>query len=119
MLAGIDTASLNVVTTENSHLAAATSVGSGAADLALGLEAAASAQGLSFVPLVEEEYFLVCLSDTLEQPAVRALREVLASPAWRQVIGSRAGYAPAPSAGQVLSLTRALPWWRFRTPRSA
>jgi len=42
---------------------------------------------------------------------------VLASPAWQQATSGRAGYAPAPAAGQVLSLTRALPWWRFRTPR--
>ena len=116
---GLDPASLHIVAVENSHLAVATAVASGVADAALGLEAAARAQALSFVPLVEEEYFLVCLADALEQPAVRALREVLASPAWRQTTSGRAGYAPASNAGQVLSLTRALPWWRFRTPRRA
>lgn len=114
---GLDPAVLRTVAVENSHLAVATAVASGAADAALGLEAAARAQALGFVPLVEEEYFLVCLADALEQPAVRALREVLASPAWRQAASGRAGYAPTANAGQVLSLTRALPWWRFRTPR--
>jgi len=116
--AGVDPARLHVVTVENSHLAVATAVASGTADTALGLEAAALAQSLGFVPLVEEEYFLVCLADALEQPAVRALREVLASPAWRHLVATRAGYAIAPTAGQVLSLTRALPWWQFRTPRT-
>lgn len=115
--AGVDLERLNVVAVENSHLAVATAVAAGQADAALGLEAAAHSQGLGFVPLVDEEYFLVCLADALEQPAVRALRAVLASPAWRQACSSRAGYAVAPSAGQVLSLTRALPWWRFRSPR--
>jgi putative molybdopterin biosynthesis protein len=115
--AAVDPARLHVVAVENSHLAVATAVASGTADAALGLEAAALAQGLGFVPLVEEDYFLVCLSDALEQPAVRALREVLASAAWRQVVATRAGYAASPAAGQVLSLTRALPWWSFRTPK--
>ncbi|MBS0591872.1 MAG: helix-turn-helix transcriptional regulator [Rubrivivax sp.] len=118
LAAGLDAAaSLRVTAVENSHVAVATAVASGRADAALGLEAAARAEGLGFVPLVEEEYFLVCLADTLEQPGLRALREVLASPAWQQATSGRAGYAPAPAAGQVLSLTRALPWWRFRTPR--
>jgi putative molybdopterin biosynthesis protein len=115
--AGIDPARLAVAAVENSHLAVATAVASGQADAGLGLEAAARSEGLGFVPLIEEEYFLVCLADALEQPAVRALREVLASPAWRQAAGSRVGYATMPAAGQVLSLTRAFPWWRFRSPR--
>ena len=104
-----------MATVENSHLAVATAVASGAAAAGLGLEAAATGSALGFVPLVEEEYFLVCLADALEQPAVRALREALASAAWRDAVQARAGYAPAPAAGQVLSLTRALPWWRFRS----
>ena len=72
---------------------------------------------VSFVPLVEEDYFLVCLVDALEQPAVRSLRDALASQAWAAALASQPGYARSPSAGQVLSLTRALPWWRFRTGR--
>jgi putative molybdopterin biosynthesis protein len=112
---GLDPRQLLTATVENSHIAVAMAVASGLADAALGLEAAARVEGLGFVPLVDEEYFLVCLEDALEQPAVRALREVLSSPAWRQAVAARAGYAAAPTAGQVLSLTRALPWWRFRS----
>ncbi|CAD5374774.1 LysR family transcriptional regulator [Rubrivivax sp. A210] len=117
--AGVDLARLAVSAVENSHLAVATAVASGAAEVGLGLEAAAAASALGFVPLVEEEYFLVCLADTLEQPAVLALREALASAAWREAVQARAGYSAAPAAGQVLSLTRALPWWQFRKPRTA
>lgn len=115
---GFDATALRTTAVETTHLAVAAAVASGAADAALGLEAAARAEGLGFVPLVDEEYFFVCLADALELPAVRALREVLASPAWRQATSLRAGYAGTPAAGQVLSLTRALPWWRFRTPRA-
>ena len=109
--------SLRTSTVENSHVAVATAVAGRTADTALGLQAAAQAEGLDFLPLVLEDYFLVCLSDTLEQPAVQALRSVLASDAWAQALAGRQGYQPAPQAGQVLSLTRALPWWHFRTPR--
>lgn len=113
--AGVDIGALRVVAQENSHLAVAHAVAEGRADAALGLEAAAAALGLAFVPLIEEDYFLVCLADTLEQPAVQALRAALAAPAWADALRALPGYAPSEQAGEVLSLTRALPWWRFRS----
>ena len=99
---------------EDSHLAVAAAVASGQADAGLGIEAAARQFSLGFVPLIEEDYFLVCLQDVLEQPAVLMLREVLASQPWRATVAGLAGYSAAHS-GEVLSLTRALPWWHFRT----
>jgi putative molybdopterin biosynthesis protein len=116
---GITPDRLNVVSVENSHLAAAHAVASGRADVALGLEAAASQAGLTALPVLEEEYFLVCLADSLGQPAVEALRAAVASPAWRDAVEALPGYAVSPDAGRVLSLTRALPWWKFRAPRAA
>jgi putative molybdopterin biosynthesis protein len=110
---------LNTTAQEGSHLACAAAVASGSADAALGIEAAATRYGLGFVPLVEEDYHLVCLADALEQPAVRLLREILQSHAWRREVREVDGYACPPGAGEVLSLTRALPWWTFRTPRPA
>lgn len=112
--AGVDIAALEVVARENSHVAVAHAVAEQRADAGLGLEAAAAALGLGFVPLVEEDYFLVCLADALEQPAVRALRDALASAAWAEALHRLAGYAPSERPGEVLSLTRALSWWRFR-----
>jgi putative molybdopterin biosynthesis protein len=98
---------------EDSHLAVAAAVASGSADAGIGIEAAALRYGVGFIPLVEEDYFLVCLQDALEQPAVVKLREVLQSPGWRSTVAALPGYAAAHS-GEVLSLTRALPWWRFQ-----
>lgn len=98
---------------EDSHLAVAAAVASGAADAGLGIQAAASQFGLDFVPLVEEAYFLVCLRDTLEQPPLLKLRQLLASASWREKVAQLPGYRAADS-GEVLSLTRALPWWHFR-----
>jgi len=102
---------------EDSHVAVAAAVAAGRADAGLAVAAAAAPFGLDFVPLVEEDYFLVCLHDVLDTPAVQALRATLASTAWQAAVSDLAGYAPRDDSGQVLSLTRALPWWRFRAPR--
>ena len=97
---------------EPSHAAVAQSVASGAADAGLGIEAAARSRGLDFIPLLQENYMLVCLKAALEQPPVQALLEVLRSPAWQQQLSALPGYEPA-ACGQVLSLRRELPWWEF------
>jgi putative molybdopterin biosynthesis protein len=103
---------------EDSHLAVAAAVASGSADAGIGIEAAARSFQLDFVPLAEEDYFLVCLRDVLDQPPVLKLREVLDSDVWQQTLLTLAGYAGAGS-GQVLSLTRALPWWTFRARKTS
>ncbi|HUP05956.1 MAG TPA: substrate-binding domain-containing protein [Caldimonas sp.] len=102
---------------EESHVAVAACVASGVADVGPGIEAAAIEFGLHFVPLVEEEYFLVCLKPNLNHPAVLRLREVLASEGWVRVLASLPGYASPAAPGSVLRMTAALPWWTYRTPR--
>jgi putative molybdopterin biosynthesis protein len=115
---GIDGSALDGVTVgvEDSHGAVAAAVASGQADAGIGIASAAQAFDLDFVPLIEEDYFLVCLADSLEQPAVQRLRALLQGAAWRDTVAALPGYA-ASSSGEVLSLTRALPWWHFRSPR--
>jgi putative molybdopterin biosynthesis protein len=98
---------------EDSHLAVAATVASGAADAGVGIEAAAQRYDLDFVPLAEEDYFLVCLRDALDSAPVLKLRQVLASDTWQQTLRALPGYG-GEGAGAVLSLTQALPWWRFR-----
>ena len=101
---------------EDSHMAVAAAIASGVGDVGMGLAAAAQAFGLDFVPVMDEDYFLVCLKDALEHPAVLKLREVLAGAAWHQAVATLPGYSGARS-GEVLSLTGALPWWNFRHPK--
>lgn len=101
---------------ETSHTAVAQAVASGAADTGLGIEMAARARGLDFVPLVNERYHLACLKATLEQPATRALRELLLTPVWRDQLAQLAGYAPTHS-GEVLAMSHVLPWWNFARPK--
>lgn len=98
---------------EQTHLAVAAAVAAGHADVGLGVQAAAHAFGLDFLPLAEECYYLVCLKDVLDTPALQALRHTLAAPAWGTALADLPGYAPQ-QAGEVLSLTRVLPWWNWR-----
>jgi putative molybdopterin biosynthesis protein len=97
---------------EPSHAAVAQAIAGGSADAGLGIEAAARARGMDFVPLLQEHYYLVCLKEALEQPAVASLRAVLGSAEWQRQLGALPGYAPWKS-GEVLSLKAQLPWWKL------
>ena len=99
-------------TDEPSHAAVAQAVASGQADAGFGIEASARGRGLDFVPLVEEAYFLACLKSTLEHDATRALLALLRTAEWQRRLAQLPGYAPMQS-GEVLSMSRVLPWWRF------
>lgn len=111
--AGVDAALLADGGCEDSHSAVAAAVASGQADAGIAVQAVAAALGLAFLPLLDDDYFLVCMNDALELPAVRALRAALHDPAWQHSMATLPGYRPQ-QPGQVLSLTRALPWWQFR-----
>jgi putative molybdopterin biosynthesis protein len=98
--------------TESSHAAVAQAVASGAADAGLGIEAAARSRGLEFVPLLKEDYYLVCLQAALDEPGTQALLQLLQSEAWQRRLAALPGYEPE-ACGEVLSLSARLPWWRF------
>jgi molybdate transport repressor ModE-like protein len=98
--------------TEPSHTAVAHAIASGSADVGLGIEVAARAHGLDFVPLLEESYHLVCLKSALDDPAIVALMQLLKSPVWQARLSALPGYTPWQS-GVVQSLRRVLPWWDF------
>jgi molybdate transport repressor ModE-like protein len=97
---------------ESSHSAVAQTIASGAADAGLGIEVAARAQGLDFVPLVQENYHLVCLKSALDDPAIVAFCGLLQSPQWQDQLAALPGYMPWLS-GQVQSMRQVLPWWDF------
>jgi putative molybdopterin biosynthesis protein len=101
---------------EHTHVAVAAAVAAGEADAGLGVEAAAREFGLAFQPLIDEDYYLVCLKDTLASPAVQALMRTLAAPAWALSLLNLPGCGTQ-QPGEVLSLTRALPWWHYPLPK--
>lgn len=102
---------------ETTHLAVAAAVASGAADAGVGIQAAAAQFGLDFIPLASEQYYLVCLKETLESPAVVRLRELLRLDDWKESIASLPGYDTA-AAGEVAALKDAMPWYAFRKPKA-
>ena len=100
---------------EPSHAAVAACIGSGQADAGLGIESAAALQGLDFVPLATEDYWLVCLKSAVNSPAVQLLMETLQSSGWATQMNALAGYTISPESGQIQSLKKQLPWWAHRT----
>ena len=119
LLAAEDLAAADVLgyhDVEPSHAAVAQAVAAGGADAGLGIEAAARARGLDFVPLINEDYHLVCLKDALDEAPVAALRALLASPGWAHELNALPGYQ-ASHAGEVRSMASVLPWWQFKQPK--
>lgn len=110
--AGLSSSTLNGYDHEEpSHAAVAHAIASGAADAGLGIESAARTFGLDFVPLMQEEYWLVCLSSALETPALQQLRSLLSTRDWIDRLECLQGYTHEAGCGQVHSLKRTLPWW--------
>lgn len=81
------------------HTEAALAIQSGQADVALGLEAAATQHGLGFVPLFEERYDLVLPDE--QYPALAPLLDALQTAAFRQDVNSLRGYDTAHSGEEV------------------
>jgi len=77
---------------EYTHWAVAMAVRSGLADCGLGIMSAASAMGLDFVPLEEEEFDLVIPEEHLRLAGVEALLETAAAERFRERVLSLGGY---------------------------
>jgi putative molybdopterin biosynthesis protein len=78
---------------EHTHLAVAAAVAAGRADAGLGVMAAARAFDLDFVPVTREPYDLVLAVQTLDEPAIAPLWELLERPAFRSAVEALGGYA--------------------------
>lgn len=96
---------------EYTHLGVATRIAAGAADVGVGIEAAAQQMGLPFLPLVPEDYFLLVNESALESATIVTVLEVLRDAAFRQRVARLAGYDTS-AAGEVLRLEDGLPWLR-------
>ena len=55
----------------------------------------------------------MCLKETLDHPAVKILVAHLTTEAWRARLKGLPGY-DIDTPGQIVSLTRTLPWYRLR-----
>lgn len=91
---------------EFTHMAIAAHIGSGMADVGIGVETAAWRCGLSFIPLVRERYFFAAHRDSMESTSMRRLLDLMCGPAYRSYIAQLVGYDAA-SLGQVQTLAEA------------
>jgi putative molybdopterin biosynthesis protein len=91
---GIDPRELDGYASEEfTHMSVAVAVLSGAADVGLGIYAAAKALALDFVPFVQEQYDLVIPAANLELTAVRRLLETIETPAFKKRVAELGGYS--------------------------
>ncbi|MCL4502002.1 MAG: molybdopterin biosynthesis protein [Deltaproteobacteria bacterium] len=77
---------------EYTHMAVAVNVFSGAADVGLGIMAAAKALGLDFIPLLPERYDLVVPESTFADPRFQVLLEVIRSAEFQEAATALGGY---------------------------
>jgi putative molybdopterin biosynthesis protein len=85
------------------HRQAAKAVAEGSADLALGIFAAARAEGLDFVPLLEERYDLVTPASVCESGLLDPLLGLLRSERFKRAVRDLGGYATR-ETGSVTTL---------------
>ena len=86
---------------ENTHMAVAANVMTGAADCGMGIHAAARALHLDFIPLALERYDLVIPTCFLCDPRILAVLDLLASSVFRSRIESQGGYDTS-LTGQIM-----------------
>jgi molybdate transport repressor ModE-like protein len=96
---------------ESTHSAVAAAVASGIGDAGIAVEPAAHLFGLTFIPLLEERYFLACHRDALDRPAIASVLEVLRSREFHARLSLLPGLA-ASACGAVVSMNDAYPQLR-------
>jgi len=77
---------------EYTHMAVAVAVLSGAADVGLGIHAAAKALNLEFIPVVTESYELVIPDEFIEKPEIRLLLDIIGSAEFKSRVTALGGY---------------------------
>ena len=77
---------------EFTHMAVAVAVLSGAADVGLGIFAAARALGLDFIPVVTEQYDLVIPASAFETEAIQSMLAVIDSASFKRRVEALGGY---------------------------
>ena len=90
-------------TEEFTHSAVAAHVAAGMADVGFGVQAAAAQFGLKFIPLAQEQYWLVCRNDAVMQEALQRFLRLIRSEQFHQAVANLAGYSEQ-GCGQLVDL---------------
>ena len=89
---------------EFTHMATAATVRAGMADAAFGIEAAARAHGLGFVPFVNEHYYIACARNAPARIALDTMIATARSAAFARAVARIGGYdTKSTKAGVALS----------------
>jgi putative molybdopterin biosynthesis protein len=86
---------------EHTHLGVAAAVAAGRADTGLGIQAAARAFGLDFVPVAREPYDLVLRAASLATAALAPLWALLEQPVFRADVEKLGGYSCAETGRRI------------------
>ena len=78
---------------EFTHMAVAAAVLSGAADAGLGINAAARALDLDFIPVVTEQYDLVITAEIFETEMIQTVLKIIADEAFQERVVALGGYS--------------------------
>jgi putative molybdopterin biosynthesis protein len=78
---------------EFTHMAVAAAILSGAADAGLGINAAARALNLDFIPVVTEQYDLVIPVEIFETEMIQTILETISSKAFQERVVALGGYS--------------------------
>lgn len=76
----------------DTHLAVAMSISHGKADVGLGIQAAADANELDFLPILRERYDLIIPIENYRSKLITLLLEIVASPDFKAVVANIGGY---------------------------
>ena len=95
---GIDPSRINGYDNEEyTHMNVAVAVLNGAADVGMGIMAAAKALNCDFIPVIKEQYDLVIPSAFMEDPKIQLLMDITRSKDFRERVEGLGGYNPAKS----------------------
>ncbi len=90
---GIDPSQINGYQKElMTHMSVAAAVGSDGADVGLGIQSAANALDLDFIPVGEEEYDFAILAKHFNNEGVQAFLNLIKSKEWQEKVQSLGGY---------------------------
>jgi len=76
----------------NTHLAVASHIARGDADVGLGIEAAANSCGLDFMPMFRERYDLVIPIENYHSPRFKPMLEIINSREFKKIVDGVGGY---------------------------
>jgi molybdate-binding protein/DNA-binding transcriptional regulator YhcF (GntR family) len=100
---GISPAEIRGYETEfDTHLAVATHISRGNADVGLGIEAAAASHNLDFVPMFRERYDLVIPVETYRSERLAPMLEIIASEEFKKIVDGVGGYDTSQTGSAVM-----------------